>query len=119
MKKLSILIAATSLLTQPVMADDIEIFTGGGSAGSENILLIMDTSRSMSEWANDTETPPYDNSEVYDGYGFEPNSVYLFNIDSIGDIEHLTTDEEVWGSNPYRVTNKKPTNLVGFFGYFY
>ncbi|WP_301392211.1 pilus assembly protein, partial [Thalassolituus sp. UBA675] len=93
MKKLSILIAATSLLTQPVMADDIEIFTGGGSAGSENILLIMDTSRSMSEWANDTETPPYDNSEVYDGYGFEPNSVYLFNIDSIGDIEHLTTDE--------------------------
>ena len=93
MRNISTLIAATALVTQIVVADDTEIFTGGGSAGSENILLIMDTSRSMSEWANDTETPPYDDSELYDGYGFDPNAVFLFNTDSIGHIENLTEDE--------------------------
>ena len=62
-------------------ADDTEIFTGGGAAGNQNILMIMDTSRSMSAWA-DTSVEPYSSSVTYESYGFERDSLYLIQNDS-------------------------------------
>jgi type IV pilus assembly protein PilY1 len=79
-------------------ADDTEIFTGGGAAGTQNILMIMDTSRSMSAWA-DTSVKPYSSSEVYESYGFDKDSLYLisaaYQLDSLdsSDINNIRSNE--------------------------
>ncbi|TPD53892.1 MAG: hypothetical protein C9355_11205 [Thalassolituus maritimus] len=86
-------IASLLVISSVTRADDTEIFTGGGGAGNENILLIMDTSGSMSAWANDTDTPPYDPSVTYEAYGFAADSYYLYRSESVDDIQALTNSE--------------------------
>lgn len=71
-------------------ADDTEIFTGAGAAGNQNILMIMDTSRSMSAWA-DTSEEPYSSSETYESYGFDRNALYL--LPNNDNLESLSNEE--------------------------
>lgn len=99
MKYKSPLYLAIGLMTTlSSYADDTEIFTGGGAAGTQNILMIMDTSRSMSAWAN-TSVEPYSSSEVYESYGFDKDSLYLvtenYELDSLDstDINNIKSNE--------------------------
>jgi len=96
------LIFAASLLisaSQFSMADDTEIFTGGGTGGNTNLLFVVDTSRSMTAWSDGTtevenvERPPYDPEVVYDNskYGFDANGYYVYDVPSTGwDFENLS-----------------------------
>ena len=99
MKYKSPLYLAIGLMTSlSSYADDTEIFTGGGAAGNQNILMIMDTSRSMSAWA-DTSVKPYSSSEVYESYGFDKDSLYLitnnYGLDSLdaSDVNNIKSNE--------------------------
>ena len=89
------LIYATSLLLSAshiVLADDTEIFTGGGTGGNTNLLFIVDTSRSMTAWSDGTtevaevDRPPYDPEVVYDNskYGFDADAYYVYDVPSNG-----------------------------------
>src|SRR4051794_10330503 len=57
-------------------ADDSEIFSGAGSSVSPNVLLILDTSFSMTTPV--TQPGPYDPSTDYDGGGCTSKNVYFF-----------------------------------------
>lgn len=66
-------------------ADDIEIFTGNNQEINPNVLMIMDTSRSMIELSNlDNNGRAYDPSIIYpnDIYGFEKDANYIFRFDN-------------------------------------
>lgn len=83
-------IALGLAISLSVSADDTEIFTGAGAAGNQNILMIMDTSRSMSAWA-DTSEEPYSSSETYESYGFDRNALYL--LPNNNNLESLSNEE--------------------------
>ena len=96
-------IALLFTVTPFTYSDDVEIYTGAGGSGSSNILFILDTSGSMSEWAvnNEGQTPnqppPYNSSTVYptDNYGFDTNAYYVFDSGEFsGRGDHLRTLSE-------------------------
>ena len=82
LRLLSLSVLASISSTQ---ADDIEIYTGSSGSVRSNVVMIMDTSGSMSIWATEAEEvspDPYDPNTVYsDGvYGFNPNALYMFRL---------------------------------------
>lgn len=114
LNKTTILLA---LLSTYAIADDTEIFTGGGTGGNTNLMFLIDTSGSMTAWAdgedlkydNDgniisgadpIDRPPYDPSFIYDNdvYGFDPDAYYVYDLPgnnswNISELENWQLDE--------------------------
>jgi type IV pilus assembly protein PilY1 len=88
------------LLPSLVIADDTEIFTGGGTGGNTNLMFLIDTSRSMTAFANDDEQPAdrpaYDPSVTYDNtqYGFKADAYYVYDKSSSLNLEELTNSQQ-------------------------
>jgi type IV pilus assembly protein PilY1 len=93
------LFLAAALTAISAFADDTEIFTGGGTGGNTNLMFLIDTSRSMTAFANSDEEPaprpPYDSSVVYDNakYGFDSDAYYVFDIPSDWDLNDLSNSQ--------------------------
>ena len=71
------------LLLSPAKAEDIEIYTGSANSVRSNVVMILDTSGSMSYWAippGTVTSDPYEPNTVYptDTYGFESDAIYVF-----------------------------------------
>jgi type IV pilus assembly protein PilY1 len=85
------------LLPSFVIADDTEIFTGGGTGGNTNLVFLIDTSRSMTAFANDDEEPAsrpaYDSSVNYDNtqYEFKADAYYVYDLPNNWDLNALTS----------------------------
>ena len=68
-------------LSLVALADDTEVFVGAGGNATPNILMILDTSLSMSKATNTPDVVNYDPTITYDNgiYGFEPDALYVYN----------------------------------------
>ncbi|MDF1762266.1 MAG: PilC/PilY family type IV pilus protein [Oleibacter sp.] len=83
MKKLLPIVAGITAGSLALLsaADDTEVFVGAGGDATPNILMVLDTSLSMSKTANGANAEPYVSTTVYDDsrFGFEPNALYVYN----------------------------------------
>lgn len=99
MKHFNKAIILLALFSTAATADDTEIFTGGGAGGNTNLMFLIDTSGSMTAWADGkdieydddgniisstdpVDRPPYDPTVDYnnDAYGFESGAYYVYDL---------------------------------------
>jgi type IV pilus assembly protein PilY1 len=103
---LSAVVLYSSFSAQQVYSDDIEVYTGSSGSVRGNVLLILDTSRSMTAWAippGSSDIAPYDNTIVYDNdkHGFDPDAYYIFREnDIIDNLDNIASDLINYKINP-------------------
>lgn len=103
---LSAVVLYSSLSYQQAYSDDIEVYTGSSGSVRGNVLLILDTSRSMTAWAippGSSDIAPYDNTIVYDNakHGFDPDAYYIFREnDIIDNLDNIASDLINYKINP-------------------
>lgn len=78
---MKIILLLTIFLAIPSFADDIEIYQGAQASTRPNVVMVMDTSRSMSRYEEDN-LGNYNPEITYEKpiNGYEPNSYYLSRI---------------------------------------
>jgi type IV pilus assembly protein PilY1 len=89
----------TFLICLASQADDIEIYQGGATGVPNNVMFLMDTSRSMGQWV-DIDIGIYDPTKTYPVAlnGFDPETYYYhktYDGDGSSDTETASIHERI------------------------